>query len=203
VTDSASEHPTSSPPTIIFQFSRPWNLLRPRLYRFMPSQFVDDFFRDGSLRLSSFAQFAKHPNEQLQDGQEGWGTRVGIGSGMTIMTHQGRGADCYVLCGTLNNTSAARALFMSDGCFAIDNIIAFANVVSTKIPFVGGLEGFAIYQDDNILTKSLQREHELSRQIQKSRRQNPEGRRHDPGHNEHGRRAGGVLHEAQSFRCGV
>jgi hypothetical protein len=155
VTESASAHPTSSPPTVTFPFARPWNVLRPRIYRFMPAQYVDDFFRDGSLRLSSFAEFAKHPDEQLRDGQEGWGTRVGIGSGATIITRQGRGSDCYVLCGTLHNTSKTRALFKSDGCFVIDNILAFANAVSTKIPFAQGLEGFAIYQDDTTITKSL------------------------------------------------
>ena len=121
----------------------------------MAAKFVEDFLRDGSLRLSSFAQFAKHPNEQMKDGQEGWGMRVGMGKGMTILSRQGRGSDCYVLCGTLNNTTDARKLFASDGCFVIDNITAFANAVSAKIPFVGGLEGFAIYQDDTTITKSL------------------------------------------------
>jgi hypothetical protein len=155
VTENASEHPASSPPSVVLQFNRPWTMLRPRLYRSMPAQFVDAFFKDGSLRLSSFAQFAKHPNEQMQDPHEGRGMRVGVGPNLTLMSHHGRGGDCYVLCGTLNNTSDAKKLFKADSCFVIDDITSFANAVSTKIPFVGGLEGFAIYQDDTTIMKSL------------------------------------------------
>ncbi|MGY4627172.1 hypothetical protein [Bradyrhizobium sp. USDA 4486] len=150
------KHPTASPPSFNIQFNRSWTVLRPRLYRFLEAQYVEAFFKDGSLRLSSFSQFAKHPDEQRQDAQEGTGIRFGLGKNLTMVTVQGRGSDCYVLCGTLNNTAEMRKLFPQyDACLVIDDITAFANTVSTKIPFVGGLEGIAIYQDEPTITKSV------------------------------------------------
>jgi hypothetical protein len=154
--DDKQAHPTRSPPSLTFQFNRPWTVLRPRLYRFLEAQYVEAFFKDGSLRLSSFGQFAKHPDEQRKDRHEGHGTRMGLGTNLTISTVQGRGHDCYVLCGSLNNTENVRKLFPhADAGFVIDDITAFANVISTKIPYVGGLEGFAIYQDETSITKNL------------------------------------------------
>jgi len=89
-------HPTASPPTLNIQFVRPWTILRPRLYRYLPSKWVDAFFHDGSLRLSSFNEFSKHTDEQRADPQEGRGVRVGVGIAATIVTATGRGHDCYV-----------------------------------------------------------------------------------------------------------
>jgi hypothetical protein len=154
--EDARSHPIASPPSLNFQFQRPWSILRPRLYRFLESQYVDAFFKDGSLRLSSFEQFSKHPDEQRRDTQEGFGHRVGFGPNLTISTMHGRGRDCYVMCGTIHNTENARSLFPQyNGCIAIDNITAFAGAVSTKIPFAGGLEGLAIYQDSTTIMKAL------------------------------------------------
>jgi hypothetical protein len=59
--ESSEAPPRSSPHTLNLNFSRQWSIVRPRLYRHLDSQYVDSFFKDGSLRLSSFAQFAKHP----------------------------------------------------------------------------------------------------------------------------------------------
>jgi hypothetical protein len=156
MTEELENHPKASPPSFSVQFNRPWNILRPRLYRFLEAQYVEAFFKDGSLRLSSFSQFAKHPDEQRQDAREGAGIRFALGKNLTIATVQGRGRDCYVLCGTLNNIADTRKLFPQyDACLVIDDITSFANAVSTKIPYVGGLEGLAVYQDETAITKAL------------------------------------------------
>jgi hypothetical protein len=138
-------------------FSRQWSIVRPRLYRHLDSQYVDSFFKDGSLRLSSFAQFAKHPDEQLRDKGEGRGFRFGLGPHATIGVFGGRGMDCYVLCATLHNTEDVRRQFgASDSCIAIDDILGFANAVSLKIPyFTSGFEGPVIYQDDTTIKKNI------------------------------------------------
>jgi hypothetical protein len=150
MTDSNATHPTSSPPTISMSFARPWSILRPRVYRYLETQYVEAFFRDGSLRLSSFARFAEHPDEQRKDTTEGMGARFGIGSHATINWFGGRGHDHYVLCGTIHNTKNVRDQFKQyDACMAIDNVTAFANAVASAIPyFKGGTEGMVIYQDD-------------------------------------------------------
>src|SRR4051812_23850100 len=104
-------HPKTSPNIMNINFTRQWSVVRPRLYRHLPTTYVDSFFNDGSLRLSSFAQFAKHPDENLRDTGEGRGSRFGIGSQATIAIFGGRGMDCYVLCATLHNTLEVRKHF--------------------------------------------------------------------------------------------
>jgi hypothetical protein len=154
--ESHEAHPKSSPPTISMNFGRQWSIIRPRLYRYLPSQYVDSFFKDGSLRLSSFVHFAKHPDEQLRDRGEGIGSRFGVGSHAMISFFGGRGTDCYVLCATMHNTEDVRRQFgTSDSCIAIDDISNFANAVSLKIPFTGGFEGPVIYQDETMITKNI------------------------------------------------
>jgi hypothetical protein len=149
-------HPKSSPQTLNVNFTRQWSIVRPRLYRHLESQYVDSFFKDGSLRLSSFAHFAKHPDERLRDTGEGRGSRFGLGPHATIAVFGGRGMDCYVLCATLHNTEDVRRQFGSDSCIAIDDILSFANAVSLKIPyFSSGFEGPVIYQDDTTIKKNI------------------------------------------------
>ena len=151
------KHPKSSPPTFNLQFGRPWSIVRPRLYRHLEAKYVEAFFTDGSLRLSSFVHFSEHPNEQRRDTSEGRGMRMALGSQATIGIFGGKGHDCYVLCGTLHNTEGVRKEFDNcDACIAIDNVTEFAGAVSLKIPFFkGGFEGMALYQDETMILKNL------------------------------------------------
>ncbi len=151
------KHPSSSPPSLDMQFGRQWQILRPRVYRFLEARYVDAFFNDGSLRLSSFAHFAKHPDEERKDKSEGASTKFGVGSQATFGVVGSTGQNFYVLCGTLHNTEAARKEFgQYDACIAIDNVTAFANAVSFHIPyFTGGLEGSAIYKDQRTINRNI------------------------------------------------
>ena len=53
------------------QFTTPWNVFTPRLFRYLKSEHVEAFWADGSLRRSSFAQIATHADEQRHDANEG------------------------------------------------------------------------------------------------------------------------------------
>ena len=150
------QHPKSSPQTLVMNFGRQWSIVRPRLYRHLEAKYVESFFRDGSLRLSSFAHFAKHPDEQLRDTAEGIGSRFGVGSQATIAMVGGRGTDCFVLCATLHNTEDVRQQFGHSACIAIDNVAGFANAVSLKLPyFTHGFEGSVIYTDETAIYKDI------------------------------------------------
>ncbi|MGI8611416.1 MAG: hypothetical protein ACR2KH_03965 [Sphingomicrobium sp.] len=131
------------------QFARPWSIIQPRVYRFLEQQYVDQFFEDGTLLLSSFERFAKHRDEQRKDENEGKGVRTLTGPEFTAVMATGRGHDCYVLCGSTANTDTIRKCFSdADGCLAIDNPLQFANLVSSHVPaFAGGFAGHCIYQD--------------------------------------------------------
>jgi hypothetical protein len=157
MSEQTSSHPKSSPQTLTMNFGRQWSIVRPRLYRHLEAKYVEGFFSDGSLRLSSFAHFAQHPDEQLRDTAEGIGSRFGIGSQATIAMVSGRGRDCYVLCATLHNTEGVRKQFgHSNACIAIDDILGFANAISLKLPyFTQGFEGPVIYQDETAIFKNI------------------------------------------------
>jgi len=123
----------------------------------MPKKYVEAFFKDGSIRLSSFHQFSKHKDEQRHDSSEGWNITFGSGKSESMFVVQGHGNDCYVLCGSLHDTKEIQSKFPdADGCFVIDNILGFADSISYHIPnFISGFEGHAIYQDEKIIEKDI------------------------------------------------
>lgn len=134
-----------------------WEVIRPRVFRYLEAKYVDAFFKDGFLRLSSFSRFAQHADEQRKDASEGMGVREGIGENAHVIMATGRGHDCYVLCGSTIYNEAAQELFPdADACFAIDDTVRFAIEVARAIAgFKGGLEGPAIYQDNTIIRRDL------------------------------------------------
>ncbi|NUQ21265.1 MAG: hypothetical protein HOQ09_09930 [Gemmatimonadaceae bacterium] len=125
-----------------------WLVKTPYVYRYMEPQFVDDFFSLGKLRISSFARFHRHEDEQRGDREEGWSTVIGEHGDSTFMSITQRGHDAYVLCGTtVPNREAMRDF--GTGCIWIVDTARFAIAVSLALPFYGGgIEGHCIYQDD-------------------------------------------------------
>jgi hypothetical protein len=157
MTDKIQPYPAGQLAFDTLQFIQTWEVVRPRVFRYLPKQFVDEFFEDGSLRLSSFIQFAKHTDEQRKDAAEGKGVRTGLGENLTIVMATGRGSNCYVLCGSMVYSEKMRQTFGgADNCFAIDNTVAFAAAIARALPgFMNGLEGPAIYQDDTTIRRDL------------------------------------------------
>jgi hypothetical protein len=135
------------PPNTITQ----WQIVRPRVHRWLQAQYVAQFFLDGSLRLSSFRQFARHKDEHRKDEAEGRGVRVGLGNDSTIFVVSSRGDNCYILCGTTNESASLQSQCFGDydACFIIDNPTLFAQAVAMKLPqFSGGFDGACIYRED-------------------------------------------------------
>ena len=60
-------HRGAEPASIFYNPNRPWKAILPPVYRYLPMRFVDAFFETGSLRLSSFKQFAMHVDEARLD----------------------------------------------------------------------------------------------------------------------------------------
>lgn len=139
------------------QFAQPWQIVRPRVFRYMPQKYVDAFFADGALRLSSFAQFAKHADEERKDAAEGKGVRAGLGQNATVMLASAVGDDFYVLCGSLVYSEKMQGMFEgADGSFVIDDTVGFAGAIARALPgFKGGMEGPAIYQDSTTIYRDM------------------------------------------------
>ncbi|MEI6452600.1 MAG: hypothetical protein WCP98_21970, partial [Actinomycetes bacterium] len=132
------------------QFTTPWTVFTPAVFRYLKSEYVEAFWADGSLRLSSFAQFATHADEQRHDASEGSASvicRTDDGGGQTIAARAVLGQNAYVLCGGTHHDPRLMKAFDCDSYIRIENPIAFGQAVARRISgFSGGAEGLCLYQ---------------------------------------------------------
>jgi hypothetical protein len=119
--------------------------------------FVDAFFADGSLRLSSFEQFHRHTDEQRLDQREGETFFVHVtqeSGGQTITAQAHHGHNVFVLCGSTRDDLTST--FGCDSYIRIDDPTAFGQAVARHIPgLTAGTEGFCIYQDKKVIQCDL------------------------------------------------
>lgn len=136
-----------------------WNLCTPNLFRYLSSEFVDAFFADGSLRISSFSQFHKHKDEQRLDQREGktmFVHRTSQGGGQTITAWATHGVNAYVLCFSMRYDKELMDAFGCDSYFRISNSTNFGMAVARHIPgLVASFEGPCLYQDKKIIEQDL------------------------------------------------
>ena len=149
---------------ITLQFTTPsrlspalWFVCPTIIYRYLPSVFVDAFFADGSLRLSSFEQFHKHKDEQRLDQREGETFFVHVTEergGQTITARAHHGYNTFVLCASTRDD--LMSTFGCDSYIRIDDPTAFGQAVARRIPgLTAGSEGFCVYQDKKIIQRNL------------------------------------------------
>jgi hypothetical protein len=145
-----------------------WVIQTPLIYRFFKERkHVDDFFKDGSLRISSVKRFRSHEDEEhnnkncvdkpidtRRDGMEGIGQccayrawpndRPGENVGVGIVEF---GAYSYILSGTIHNTNDLTERF-GNAAIRIFDTTAFGIEIGRQIPgLVRGIEGFCNYND--------------------------------------------------------
>lgn len=137
-----------------FAFTRPWTVRLPTLVRQMNTKYVDEFFNDGSLRLSSFESFRRHPDEKRRDGQEGLvAMEVDTPTG-SLSILGACGQEAYIMCAS----TVEIPIDENDGpvsAFRILDTLKFADSISRQIPgFIGGAEGFCIYRNNTMIKKS-------------------------------------------------
>lgn len=131
----------------------------PPLYRYLPLKYVDAFFADGSLRLSSFATFHKHADEERRDEKEGISLLVHSnqeGSGQTLTGWGEHGRNAYVLCGALRQDDGLMNDFQCDSYIQINDTAGFAQLVANQIAgFAGVLAGPCRYAQMRIIERDL------------------------------------------------
>lgn len=129
------------------------------MYRYLPKQYVDAFFKTGALRLSSFQQFSQHVDEQRVDSKEGKTFlihRTSDGGGQTLTMEVDYGHDAYVLCGSMAPSKELLKAFGCDSAIVITDTKWFGREVSKKVPgFRMGVEGPCSYQFRRIIEKDL------------------------------------------------
>lgn len=134
-------------------FGGPWHYRTPTAYRCMGAKHVEDFFRDGTLQLSSFAAFRTHKDEKRRDTHEGM---VAI----SIETPDGNGINgilptpppAYVLSASTIWPTYEELQDKELSYIAITDTTAFAAQVARQIPGCNaGIEGFCLYNASEVL----------------------------------------------------
>lgn len=137
--------------------NRPWKVILPPVYRYLPMEFVDAFFETGALRLSSFKQFTKHADEARLDVNEGQSHVMMLGEGRHFGAMMSGGHNAYVLCGSTTLSSELLRKFEgSEGVIEITNVPEFASAVARQLAgFVSGVSGHCIYTGKRILMRHV------------------------------------------------
>lgn len=140
-------------------FGRQWALRRPYVYRYLPSEHVDQFFKDGSIRISSFNCFAGHDDEHRADPEEGFCHVAHInaeGTGQTVLAAMSFGQRAYVVCGSTHYSKILSEKFECDSGIRINDPTKFAEAISYRLSgFVGGMEGPCHYLPERSVLRDL------------------------------------------------
>jgi hypothetical protein len=111
------------------------NVVLPPVYRYLPKEYVDEFFSSGKLRLSAFSEFAKHVDEQRHDPQEGHLiVEMPIPSKkIAIRIRGGAGRNSYILSTSLRGDTELMQAFHTDSYFKINDVAEFSIAIASKI----------------------------------------------------------------------
>ena len=136
---------------------KPVNIKLPIVYRYMEKQFVDNFFSNGLLRISSFDRFKEYPDEIRGDQSEGTGSFETVsveGTQNILITDSGKNK--YLMSSSLVYDKSLFETFDVDGCIRINDPIAFSNSIMNSI--LGSTEcflGFCNYQEYRHIKKVI------------------------------------------------
>lgn len=144
--------------TISLQTGKPIDIYLPNIYRYMDKEYVDLFFNEGKLRLSSFKKFHQYQDEIRGNKNEGKGAITGIGnSGFQFNVMSDVGKEAYILCGSLLESEQIKKDFDCDSCFRIVRPVEFSVAISNAlIGFARSFQGFCNYRSTRILKKAIE-----------------------------------------------
>lgn len=136
-----------------------WFVRRPRVYRYLESAYVDEFFSTGRLMLSSFSRFAEHTDEHRFDSKEGNSYlihRTTDKGGQTLLVEMDFGHDAYVLCGSLLPSIDLMNEFKANSAIVIKDPIGFVTSIARALEgFRMGVDGPCSYQFRRIIEHDL------------------------------------------------
>lgn len=143
----------------VYRPGQTWQVFSPVVYRYLEQRYVEAFFADGSLRLTSFSRCQQHADEQRLDHEEGL-IRVLVSSRKTgdfrSLTEFKAGTDPFILCTTLWHNQSLMQAFGCDSFIRIHDPAEFGARVSKHIPgFVQGGEGPCMYQNRRLIEAAI------------------------------------------------
>lgn len=151
-------HRGPQPASVDYNANRPWRIMFPPVYRYLPRRYVEAFFEKGELRLSSFSQFKKHADEARGDTDEGKSMVSSQGAGRQFSAFVLGGHQSYVLCGSFILSKSILEKFSGcDAAIEITNVPDFALAVARQLAgYTSGISGYCIYADNRILVRHVE-----------------------------------------------
>jgi len=123
------------------------------VYRILnKAEHLQAFFQTGELKLSSFNEFRKYPDEEAGDPGEGTGLIVAHDDTFNVKAlGYETGLDAYVLCATAHLSVSVIKAFNGVGAIKINDPTHFGLCVAQSVPAcVYGSEGHCDYTDDRL-----------------------------------------------------
>lgn len=145
------------PNEVSIYFQSRWNIVTPSVYRYEDQCWIDEFFKSGKLRLSTFAKFATYPDENRGDSLEGKSFCYGeTTDNKSVVIIQQQGINAVVLCCSHSLNHNLKNNFKRDSAFEITNTVAFCNEIGRQlVGFRQGIEGSCIYRKSRIVKRSI------------------------------------------------
>lgn len=132
------------------------NAYIPMLFRYLEKEYVDEFFKDGSLRLSSFKRFHDHNDEQRGDKTEGSNSILGICGNLSFMSFANHGIDAYVLSTSLLDDDQMFTDFKCNSGFVIEQPLMFMDEIAKQIPEFKGINyGPCLYTREKRIQRNV------------------------------------------------
>lgn len=142
---------------ITLQTVKPANVLLPSLYRYLDQEFVDLFFDQGKIRLSSFSRFQNYPDEIRGDKSEGRGAIRSVAKeGMQVVGVTEVGTDAYILSTSILGSEELMEVFGTNDCVRIKDPLGFSLAIANSIPgYSQSFQGLCNYQDFRLIDKPI------------------------------------------------
>lgn len=129
----------------------------PMVFRYSEKKWVDNFFKDGSIRISSFKKFHKHTDEQRGDKDEGYNIISGVKDKIYMYAITQHGSDAFVLSTSLLLDPKLYTDFDVDDCFIIEKPYEFMQAIASHIPNLKGVNfGPCLYQPQHFIRRSIE-----------------------------------------------
>lgn len=130
----------------------------PSIYRFMDKKYVDRFFENGELRLSTYRRTRQLEDANRRDEGEGNNWLFGGDGRRRLEAKTEVGSNAYLLCSSLSRNHVKPDGTAYNSCLFIEDPTRFFEIITDKLmqeepSLSAALRGPCVYNDKNIVKK--------------------------------------------------
>lgn len=114
------------------------------IYRYMNQEYVDQFFEQGTLLLTTYKRCREHEDAVRRDNQEGSYTFHFQGTNNSLFLRRRAGDNSYMLCASLSKSPALMRHFGCSGGICVTDPLSFAKEISSTLQSVEVIQARAV-----------------------------------------------------------